>query len=613
VSALETIADLIARAIEKARLYQRTSSLRELNENIIATMPSALLVLDENLNVVLANTAYYKLANLEKDEVEGKDIRDLWDEEFLKDSRLLACLRETLQTGKSSELKNIRHYWPGRYVMLNFGMSCIPAGEQPRVVLMIEDVTETVERAFRLSMLREMNEAIQSTLELDKILRLVLTCVTAGHALAFNRGFLFMVNKRRNLIEGTTGIGPVSLEDARNIYSDSALKTKSLQQLLSECDFSVPKEDLPLYDLARKMSFRLDEDDEIVIRTIKEKKTFLVLDAENDERVSSRCRAMLGANSFVSVPLVAKDEAIGVIVADNIYSGHPITPERAELLALFANHAGLAIENGESYARLQKEIKERIEAYQRLEEIQEREVRTGQLAAIGEMAARVAHEIRNPLVNIGLLARQILRSVSSGDHRHDKADVIVNEVMRLEKILTDVVDFSRPATPNKLPMSIDAVVDQVTGFVRPQLKDRNIQLVRAQKTPVPQIAADPAQIKQALLNIVKNAIEAVEQNGTITINTWCDGRTVAVDVVDTGPGIVDYVLENMYDLFYTTKQGGSGLGLAITRKIIEDHRGSLSVQSTPGEGTTFTVQLPVQAESENWPPAQASIQGGPQL
>jgi two-component system nitrogen regulation sensor histidine kinase NtrY len=76
---------------------------------------------------------------------------------------------------------------------------------------------------------------------------------------------------------------------------------------------------------------------------------------------------------------------------------------------------------------------------------------------------------------------------------------------------------------------------------------------------------------------------------------------------------VDYVLENMYDLFYTTKQGGSGLGLAITRKIIEDHRGSLSVQSTPGEGTTFTVQLPVQAESENWPPAQASIQGGPQL
>ena len=322
---------------------------------------------------------------------------------------------------------------------------------------------------------------------------------------------------------------------------------------------------------------------------------------------------MLGSNSFVSVPLVAKDEVIGVIVADNLYSGHPITPERAELLALFANHAGLAIENGESYARLQEEIKERTEAYQRLEEMREREVRTGQLAAIGEMAARVAHEIRNPLVNIGLLARQILKSVSPEDSRYRNAGTIVGEVMRLEKILTDVVDFSKPATPNKLPTDLGEVVDQVTDFVKPQLQERRIELRCFQKGPLPLIPADPAQIKQALLNIVKNAMEAVDRDGRITITTRAGGEMVAVDVADTGPGIMDYVIENMYDLFYTTKQGGSGLGLAITRKIVEDHHGLLNVKSAPGKGTAFSLQLPVRAETEETPPAQAPMQGGPQL
>jgi len=612
VSALATLSDLIARAIENARLYQHTCSLRELNENIIATMPSALLVLDESQNVLMANSAYCKITNMQKKDVEGKSIRQLWDSEFLADSGLLVCLTESLQTGKGRELTNIRHNRSGRQMVLNFSTSYMTAGEKPRLLLIIDDVTETVERAFQLSMLREINEAIQGTLELDKILRLVLTCVTAGHALGFNRGFLLMVDKRNNRLEGTTGIGPLSLDDARSIYSDESLRSKSLKQLLNECDFSVRKEDLPLYKLARKLMFSLD-DDEIVVKTVKEKKPYLVHDAMHDERVSKRLRELLGANSFVSVPLVAKDEVIGVILSDNLYSGHPITQERAELLAIFANHAGLAIENGESYSRLQDEIRERTEAYQRLEEMKEKEVRTSQLAAVGEMAARVAHEIRNPLVTIGGYARAILKSLSPEDDRYRKADVIVGEVMRLEKILTGVVDFSKPATPSKAILNLDAIVDQVTEFIKPQLTERNIHLERVQHSKLPQISADAIQLRQALLNIVKNAIEAIERDGKITISTEFDGEMIAVDIIDTGPGIMDDVRANLFNLFYTTKPGGTGLGLAITRKIIEDHHGFLNVESSLGEGTTFSVYLPVRVGGDDGPPLQAPVQGGPQL
>ena len=612
VSALATLCDLLARAVENARLYQRTCTLRELNENIIAAMPSALLMLDKAFNVVLANSAYCKLTDSQKRDVEGRNIRQLWDEDFLKESGLLSRITEVLQTGRSSELKNIRHNRGGQQMVLNFGIGSIKAGEQPRILLIMEDVSGTVERAFQLSMLREINQAIQGTLELDKILRLVLTCVTAGHALGFNRGFLLMVDKKNRRMEGTTGIGPINLEDARNIYSDEALRRKSLKQLLNECDFSVRKEDLPLYKLARKMLFSLSEDSEIIVKTVKEKKTFLVLDAANDSRVSKRFRDLVGSNSFVSVPLVAKDEVIGVILADNLYSGHPITEDRAELLAIFANHAGLAIENGESYSRLQEEIKERIEAYQRLEEMKEREVRTSQLAAVGEMAARVAHEIRNPLVTIGGYARAILKSLPADDPRLQKSEVIVGEVMRLEKILTGVVDFSRPATPNKVYLSIDSIVDEVTEFVRPQLANRNIQLVRLQHSPLPEISADPSQIRQALFNIVKNAMEAIDSDGRIVISTEFDGEMIALDVIDSGPGIMDDVRANMFNLFYTTKLGGTGLGLAITRKIIEDHHGFLNIESTLGEGTTFSVYLPVNSKNEDAPPFQAPMQGGPQ-
>ena len=612
VSALATLSDLIARAIENARLYQHTCSLRELNENIIATMPSALLVLDESLDVILANSAYCKITGMQKKDVESRNIRHLWDDELLKDSGLLECLKGSLQTGKGRTLTNIRHQRAGQQMVLNFGTSYMTAGEKPRLLLIIDDVTETVERAFQLSMLREINEAIQGTLELDNILRLVLTCVTAGHALGFNRGFLLMVDKCNSRLEGTTGIGPLSLEDARSIYSDESLRRKSLKQLLNECDFSVRKEDLPLYKLARKLVFGLNED-EIVVKTVKEKKPYLVHDAVHDERVSKRLRELLGSNSFVSVPLVAKDEVIGVILADNLYSGHPITQERAELLAIFANHAGLAIENGESYARLQEEIRERTEAYERLEEMKEKEVRTSQLAAVGEMAARVAHEIRNPLVTIGGYARAILKSLSPEDDRYHKAEVIVGEVMRLEKILTGVVDFSKPATPSKAILNLDAIVDQVTEFFRPQLTERNIRLERVQHSQLPQISADGIQLRQALLNIVKNAIEAIERDGKITISTEFDGEMIAVDIIDTGPGIMDDVRANLFNLFYTTKPGGTGLGLAITRKIIEDHRGFLNVESNLGEGTTFSVYLPVGIGGDEGPPLQAPVQGGPQL
>ncbi len=205
VSALETLADLISRAIENALLFQNARSLTEFNERIIAMIPSMLIVLDQELRVVLVNDEYCKSRSVEKSEVEGRHVTGLFDSQLIDETDLNATLERVLETGNQVALPALRHRHRERVEVLNIHISHIGEGQEPRVVMIIEDVTETVEHAYRLSMLRQINAAIQGALQLDKILRLVLTCVTAGRGLGFNRAILLMVNSQKSTLEGWTG------------------------------------------------------------------------------------------------------------------------------------------------------------------------------------------------------------------------------------------------------------------------------------------------------------------------------------------------------------------------------------------------------------------------
>jgi PAS domain S-box-containing protein len=216
------------------------------------------------------------------------------------------------------------------------------------------------------------------------------------------------------------------------------------------------------------------------------------------------------------------------------------------------------------------------------------------LATIGLGVAYISHEIKNPLLVIGGFANQVLRSIEQNGKNREKLGIIITEVNRLEGFLTDISDFTKLSKPKKDMASINSIVEEVSTLFEQQLEIHHVLLDQSIDPHIPETLLDSKQIKQVLINIVKNSVEAMPQGGKLSIETRLMDGCIEIRISDTGKGIAPHDLQNIFDPFVTTKPKGTGLGLAISRKIIDDHEGKVSIQSTLGEGTVCSVVLPVQ-------------------
>ncbi|MGA9754404.1 MAG: ATP-binding protein, partial [Desulfobaccales bacterium] len=166
------------------------------------------------------------------------------------------------------------------------------------------------------------------------------------------------------------------------------------------------------------------------------------------------------------------------------------------------------------------------------------------------------------------------------------------EVKRLESFLGELRDFLRPAQPSKQEINLNQVIQEVVALMEDAIQEKGVSLVARLDPDLPPIEADPNQLKQVLLNLLKNALEATEDQGKILISSGARDSQVWFEVQDTGRGMGEDVLEKIFHPFYTTKDKGTGLGLAVINKIVTDHHGTISVDSVAGSGSTFTVRLP---------------------
>ena len=302
--------------------------------------------------------------------------------------------------------------------------------------------------------MRDLSQVLQGTLDSEKLYHVILLCCTTGHALGFNRAFLFIRNRDRGTIDAQMAVGPASREDAFRIWSELSAQGRTLHDLLHDLDKLPQKFSMSLFPLIRNLRYSLDDTNEIIVRTALEKQALVVTDARNDPRVSAHFRQTFGAAEFVAVPLIVKGAVVGVILADNLYSGRGIGEDHVRLMTLFASQAALAIENAQTYADLQRSL-------ERLRDAQTALVQGEKLATIGKMAAHVAHEIRNPLSTIGGFARAILKRPDSVDRVNKNAKIIAEESTRLENMLKGVMDFSRPSAPVLKRGDLNAVIEKV--------------------------------------------------------------------------------------------------------------------------------------------------------
>jgi signal transduction histidine kinase len=225
--------------------------------------------------------------------------------------------------------------------------------------------------------------------------------------------------------------------------------------------------------------------------------------------------------------------------------------------------------------------------------LQERINRSERLAALGQVVAEISHEIKNPLMMIGGFARQLAKE-SRDEKNLTKLNLIVSEVQRLESLLKEMRDFYLPRPLELKDVDINALLKQVHDLIKEDCKKRSIRLEFKTDREEIFVEADRARLEQVLLNLAKNALEAMEQGGKISFASGLKQGVVEISISDEGVGISEEEKGKVFSPFYTTKRQGTGLGLSICKRIIEDHPGtSLSFTSEKGRGTTFIIMMPV--------------------
>lgn len=297
----------------------------------------------------------------------------------------------------------------------------------------------------------------------------------------------------------------------------------------------------------------------------------------------------LGAAAVLVTPLLAHDQPLGALVVSR-RRPHAWTPGEVETAEALATQAAVALEN----ARLFDEART---AYLELKDAQERIIRSEKMAVLGTFASGLAHEVRNPLnsmaLQLSILERRIGRCEPGLSlEMAELTGIIREEIKRLDTLVNDFLLFSRTDRLQQAAASLEALVDEIVRLMRPEAKAGGVTLRRQRVgEPVPPLRMDAEKMKQVVMNLVRNAIEAMPDGGTVTVECGLVGGRARLVVRDTGPGLPPGL--DVFQLFVTTKPRGTGLGLSIVQQIVLQHGGDIDTAAEPGQGACFAITLPV--------------------
>jgi signal transduction histidine kinase len=372
-------------------------------------------------------------------------------------------------------------------------------------------------------------------------------------------------------ITQTMGVEKASLflwDEGKGAYS--LFESKNIK--MASSTLLLPKND-PLPNYLQKIG-------EIIIREELAK-------GENIRELNDVIKKMSLLESEVSIPFISKGQLVGMINLSHKFTKDIYSHEDIELLTTLANQTAVAIENARLYEDLKKS-----KSYIR---------RADRLASLGTLTAGLAHEIRNPLVAIKTLTQLLPERLDDEEFRNQFLKIAAGEVDRISSLVTELLEFARPSDPKLELEDINAVLDGMILLVSTETKKKQISVTKDYAPDLSPVQIDREQIKQVFLNILLNAIEATKENGKITVKTRSfmkpGGEPYAqIEFTDTGCGIPDEYLEDIFNPFFTTKSTGSGLGLSISNQIIQDHRGYIDVESQLGKGSSFFINLPVNQE-----------------
>ncbi|MBI4666936.1 MAG: GAF domain-containing protein [Nitrospinae bacterium] len=448
-----------------------------------------------------------------------------------------------------------------------------------------------------LSILFQISTAMQRVIDLDDLLRVILSCVTVGQGLGFNRAILFLANENNNTLQGMMGMGPSSPDEAGRTWSNIESQFIQGQDLIQWILSRDPQEILssPFNHLARSLRAPMDGDNALAMAVGKREAVNIHgYDAMTfEDREFSR---LLGCDRFAVAPLLAHDRTLGVILVDNMYNGKPITDSDLALLTRFSAPAAWAISNVKLLDALSAINKELVTLESRLAQVE-------RMSSLGEISSELAHEIKNPLMTIGGFARRILaQSTTTKIDVKKYAGIIMREVERLEGLLRDTLDATKGFAGSRKNVDLNQIIRESIELYWRKMAEERIKAELDLSHELKEVFCDPAQMKQLFINLILNSIEAMACDRhpriakrlkiTTSLVQAEGGEMARIGLADTGGGIPPRDLNEIFNPFFTSKPGGTGLGLSLCKKITRLHGGSLEIDNRPGDGVTFTITLP---------------------
>ena len=694
---IQDITERVLYQEETLSLYREVIQTKEYLESLIDNSADAIVTTDLEGIITSWNQGAEKTFGFTEAEAVGKVVPFFPD--FLHDRE-----KEYIEKIKKGEvlkgIETLRRKKDGTIVEVSLTLSPIKdaAGEVIGISGISRDISEKksvekelIRRNQELSRLFFISSAMRGTLELDKLLRMVLVAVTMSDGMGFNRAILFLVDEMRNTLKGAMGVGPESHEEAWRIWDELSFQKKTLEDIMQEVVSTPLKKDSFLDRLTMAIEISLEEDT-VLTRAVKERKPFNVKNIREESLSDTILIQQLGTQAYAIVPLISRDKVIGIIWVDNYFNRKEISDEDMKFLASFSNHVASAIENARLFEQVKmaeqqlenifesmsdmvyfnnkdyviKSVNKAVcnklgltpseiigkkcyevfhgmnepfkkcphyktvtaeKAYieevedehlggtfltssspifdltgefigsvhvvrdiTEIKNLQEKLVLAEKMAALGEVAAKVAHEIRNPLVSVGGFAKRLEKKLDG--NLREYAGIIVKEVDRLEGILKEILGFVKEVRLAKETVNLNSLVADVVTVMESEMEDRGIMFVKDFGLPA-DVFIDPNRVNEAIMNIISNAIQSLKGSGLIYIRTYTKGMYAVVEIKDTGKGIPESDRPFIFNPFFTTKDSGTGLGLAITHRIIQEHNGMIEVESEIDKGSIFRVFIPI--------------------
>ncbi len=596
--------------------HQQDSEHLHLIEAIFNSSSDAIIFLDNEDRIVKWNRGAEKLFGFREEEIIGKSIVKIIPQELMEVGELFFIKHELEKEGTLTHYETQRLTHTGEIIYVDLTTTIIRDlhGNIIGRSEIIKDITprkklelELRRSVLELSKLNELNEILHAAHEIDEILWGILIAITSGEGLRFNRAMAILKDKDNKVLKGHLGVGPSDTTEAQFIWGQLQDNYRSLKDIVAIYRTELQNHDFKINQLVKQIRVPLSQVDHLLVHTLNSRQVYQV---ENGSVLSSLklittignvpLQELLGTDDFVVVPLISKNESIGLLIADNCVTHREIAEEDVQGLRVFAHQASAAIENAMLYQSLEDRIQELQQAYKKLEENQKKLIRAERLAALGEMAAKVAHEIRNPLVSIGGFANLIDRKIGDNPEVKKYAGIIREQVLNLENILNNILNVSRPQEVSKTSFDVHQMIHKVITILNTALQERGIRLMLTLNCSTPVITGDERMLYHALLNLFKNAMEAFpddQKERTIRLETTCTDHYFEMALSDNGVGIPPALQEKVFQPFFTTKSGGTGLGLSIVQQIVQSHGGEILLKSQENNGTTFTIRLPFKKEN----------------